>query len=92
MRRCGPSVRSTFTDPARPQCGSAHCSMVPYWLSVPASSRLPPTDGGWTHSTSFKSLQGGPRQGSLVARWDKEAGLVALAGSARIVMKGELLV
>ncbi|BGO98392.1 hypothetical protein NBRC10513v2_002787 [Rhodotorula toruloides] len=73
-------------------CGAAHCSMVPYWLSQPASTRLPPTQNGWTHSTPFKSLQGGPRQGVLAVRWDKEAGLVALAGSARIVMKGEVLV
>ncbi|BGP05216.1 hypothetical protein JCM10049v2_001020 [Rhodotorula toruloides] len=73
-------------------CGAAHCSMVPYWLSQPASTRLPPTQGGWTDSTPFKSLQGGPRQGVLAVRWDKEAGLVALAGSARTVMKGEVLV
>ena len=61
-------------------CGSAHCLLTPYW-----SKKL---DKGENQMIAHQVSE---RGGVLKVAWKQSEGLLAIAGQAIAVMKGELL-
>ncbi|KAI0094289.1 hypothetical protein BDY19DRAFT_12697 [Irpex rosettiformis] len=70
-----------FGIPEDHVCGSAHCSLTPYWANKSAK------DGA-----ELLAKQVSVRGGDIRTIWHEAKGTITLSGQMKVIMKGEMFV
>lgn len=76
-------------DCAFKQTGSAHCALIPYYVSNPAAqARLAKVHGDL--GVELNSYQQSKRGGTLTATWLKDEKKVQIVGDVVLVKEGDI--